>query len=449
MNHPASAAILERARRVTPGGVNTSIRRVDPMPIWSRAAGSRVYDVQGREYIDYHAAFGPAILGHCHAGVNRCVRETLDEIDLLGVGTTEREIRLAEKIVQHVPSAEMALLCNTGSEATHHAVRLSRAVTGRRKFIKFQGCYHGWHDYLCMNVITPRDKIGAHDPGSAGMLREAVENTIVLPFNDLDAVAQALERNRGQVAGLILEPIPHNIGCVLPRPGYLEGLREMTRQHGVILTFDEVITGFRHTIGGYQKVSGVTPDLTTLGKSIANGYPIAAICGRRDLMERFATREGGDVFFAGTYNGHPINCAAALATIAELEDGRVHGHIFRLGERMRRGLREIVARSGIEAHVAGFGSVFLTYFLEGPVHSYEDLLDNDDRRQVRYRQLLLDRGIFKLPMSLKRSHIGAAHTEEDIDRTLSAAEDAFRRLVHGESRPVALQSVGTESGEPK
>ena len=449
MNHSTSAAILERARRVTPGGVNTSIRRVEPMPVWSRAAGSRVYDVHGREYIDYHAAFGPAILGHCHQRVNRRVRETLDEIDLLGVGTTEGEIRLAEKIVRHVPSAEMALLCNTGSEATHHAVRLSRAATGRRKFIKFQGCYHGWHDYLCMNVITPRHKIGDHDPGSAGMLREAVENTIVLPFNDLDAVDQALERNRGQVAGLILEPIPHNIGCVLPRPGYLKGLRELTRQHGVILTFDEVITGFRHTIGGYQSVSGVTPDLTTLGKSIANGYPIAAICGRRELMERFATREGGDVFFAGTYNGHPINCAAALATIAELEDGRVHRHIFRLGKRMRRGLREIVARSGIKAHVAGFGSVFLTYFLEGPVHSYEDLLNNDDRQQVRYRQLLLKEGIFKLPMSLKRSHIGGAHTEEDIDRTLSAAEDAFRRLVHGESRPVALQSVGTESGEPK
>ena len=224
MNHPISASILERARRVTPGGVNTSIRRVEPMPVWSRAAGSRVYDVQGREYIDYHAAFGPAILGHCHPGVNRRVRETLDEIDLLGVGTTEWEIRLAEKIVQHVPSAEMALLCNTGSEATHHAVRLSRAVTGRRKFINS---------------------------------------------------------------------------------------------------------------------------------------------------------------------------------------------------------------------------------LEGPAHSYEDLLRNDDRQQVRYRQLLLKRGIFKLPMSLKRSHIGGAHTEEDIDRTLSAAEDAFRRLVHGESRPVALQSVGTESGEPK
>ena len=449
MNHTTSASILERARRVTPGGVNTSIRRVDPMPVWSRAAGSRVYDIQGREYIDYHAAFGPAILGHCHPGVNQCVRETLDEVDLMGVGTTEAEVRLAEKIVQHVPAAEMALLCNTGSEATHHAVRLSRAVTGRRKFIKFQGCYHGWHDYLCMNVITPRDKIGRHDPGSAGMLREAVENTIVLPFNDLDAVAQALERNRDQVAGLILEPIPHNIGCVMPRPGYLEGLRELTRQHGVILTFDEVITGFRHTIGGYQKVSAVTPDLTTLGKSIANGYPIAAICGRRDLMERFATREGGDVFFAGTYNGHPINCAAALATIAELEDGQVHRHIFGLGERMRRGLREIVARSGIEACVAGFGSVFLTYFLQGPVHSYEDLLDNDDRQQVRYRQLLLERGIFKLPMSLKRSHISAAHSEEDIDRTLSAAEDVFKRLVHGESRTVGLQSVGIASGEFK
>lgn len=422
-----SREILDWAKRYTPGGVNTSIRSLARPMAFARASGSKIYDVDGNEYVDYHAAFGPPLLGHCHPEVNKRVCEALEQLDLIGAGTTELEAMLAEKIVQHVPSAELVHLCNSGSEATYHAIRLSRAVTGRTKVIKFQGCYHGWHDYLCMNIISPADKIGKKDPASAGMLQETVDKTIVLTFNSLEEVEKAVEANKGQIAAIILEPIPHNIGCVMPRQEFLEGVRVITEDEGIILVFDEVITGFRHDLGGYQKLSGVTPDLTTLGKAMANGYPCAAICGRSELMGRFATA-GGDVFFAGTFNGHALATAAALATIGELEDGSVHRHIFRLGNEIRLGLEKIIEALGLRAHVAGFGSVFVVYFMEPPVESYTDLLRNDSEQDLAFRWGMVDRGIFMHPMCLKRSHVSAAHTQEDVQRTLEAAEQSLQSL---------------------
>jgi len=268
-----------------------------------------------------------------------------------------------------------------------------------------------------------------------GSLPEVVDATLVCRFNDLEDVERTIREHRGEIAALILEPIPHNIGCVLPKPGFLEGLRELTRQHGILLIFDEVVTGFRHHLGGYQKICGVIPDLTTLGKSMANGYPIAALCGRRELMDRFNTHPEGDVFFAGTYNGHPLGCAAALATIEILETQPVHERIFRLGERMRSGLREIVERLGIPATVAGFGSIFVLYFLEGPIESYADLLRNDVERFLTYRRKLIERGIFELPLNLKRNHISFSHTEEQIEHTLQVAEDVLKEIAA--SRPLS------------
>jgi glutamate-1-semialdehyde 2,1-aminomutase len=420
--------LLDQASQFTPGGVNTSLRRLQPGMVFARAAGAIITDTDGKEYIDYHAAFGPIILGHNFEKVNRRVVKTMEMIDLIGTGTTEIEIALAQKICQHIPSAKKVLFCNSGSEATYNAVRLARAVTGRKKLIKFQGCYHGWHDYLAMNVITPAERLGTKDPLSAGSLPEAIDHTIVCEFNSLDDVEKAIQQHRGEIAALILEPIPHNIGCVLPKPEFLEGLREMTTREGIIFIFDEVITGFRHSLGGYQKLCGVTPDLTTLGKAMANGYPIAAICGKGELMDRFNTHPGGDVFFAGTYNAHPVGCAAALATIETMETEGVHDHVFRLGEKMRQGLNDIVRRLGLKATVSGFGSVFLTYFMDGPIESYTDLLRNDQERQVAYRRRMLERGIFKLPMNLKRSHISFSHTDLQVENTLQAAEDVLKDL---------------------
>lgn len=413
---------LDQAMEFIPGGVNSSLRAVEPRLVPVRAEGAYFHDMDGTRYLDYHGAFGPPILGHGHPAVTRRVQAAIAGTDQVGVGVGPLEIELARKIAQHIPSAEKALLCNSGSEATYHAIRLSRAVTGRRKVIKFQGCYHGFHDALAMNVISPKEKLGTRDPLSAGGHPSVIADTFVCEFNNLDEVRQVFAENPEQIAAVILEPIPHNIGCVLPKQEFLEGLRALTAKEGSILIFDEVITGFRHDLGGYQKICGVTPDLTTLGKAIANGYPIAALAGRRAFMDRFNTRSGGDVFWAGTFNGHPVGAAAALATIEELEKPESHRCLFALGDRMRAGLREIAARRGVTATVAGFGSVFLTYFMEGPIHSFTDLHRNDAAFFVEYRRRLVSRGIFKLPMNLKRNHLSLSHTQADVDRTLEACD---------------------------
>lgn len=426
LNSPRSQAIYDRAHRYIPGGVSSANRLTEPNLVFTRAQGAYIYDADGKRYIDYHAAFGPPILGHCRPEVNRRVAETMGQLDLVGIGTTELETQLAEKICQHVPSAEKVLFCNSGSEATFSAIRLARAVTGRRKLIKFQGCYHGWHDAVLMNIISPADKVGKKDPLSKGMTPEVVDDTLVLPFNDVEELAQTIQDHGDTLAAVILEPIPHNIGCVMPRPEFLKTLRELTRQKGIVLIFDEVITGFRHSLGGYQKIAGVTPDLTTMGKAIANGFPLAALAGRADLMEH--CRPGGDVFYAGTFNAHPMNVAAALATVEILERPESYAHLFALGDRIRAGLAEIARRHGVTATVAGFGSVFVTYFMEPPIDNYDDLLRNDVSRFITYRRRLIERGIYKLPVNLKRNHISLAHTVDDIDETLQAADVVMKDL---------------------
>jgi len=424
----SSMTLYEEACQVIPGGVNTSLRRVQPPVVFRESKGAIITDADGRSYIDFHAAFGPILLGHNFPAVNSKVAEAMQEIDLVGVGTTELEIELARRICKHIPSAERVLFCNSGSEATYHAIRLARAVTGRKKIIKFQGCYHGWHDAVALNVLSPTEKLGRRDPLSAGSLDEVLRNTIVCEFNDLESVERAVSAHQSEIAAMILEPVPHNVGCLLPNPGFLEGLREITRLNDIVLIFDEVITGFRHGLGGYQKVCGVIPDLTTMGKAMANGYPIAALCGKRELMDRFNTHPGGNVFFAGTYNAHPLSCAAANATLHFLETQRVHDHIFKLGDQVRKGLAGIVSRLKIPATVAGFGSVFLTYFMEGPISRYTDLLRNDERQFLSYRRGLMKRGVFMLPLNLKRNHISFSHTEAHIDSMLQAAEDVLKGM---------------------
>ncbi|HEV2516445.1 MAG TPA: aspartate aminotransferase family protein [Devosia sp.] len=428
MHIEKSKSITERATRVIPGGVNSATRRLSQPYAWEWAEGAHIRDVDGNTYLDYHAAFGPIVLGHNDPTVNAAVAKALTGPDMVGVGITEQEIMLAEKVVQHVPSAELALAFSSGSEATYMAVRLARGVTGREKLIKFQGTFHGWHDYLLMNIASPADKIGKKDPGSAGQLADAIDNTIIVPFNDLAATEQAILDHPGQIAAIFMEAIPHNIGCVLPRQDFVEGLRRLCDQHGIVLVFDEVITGFRHGLGGYQSVLGVKPDISTFAKAIANGYPCAIIAGKRELMLQFSTAPGGKVFVGGTYNGHPVGSAAALATIAALEDGSIYERTFRLGDRMRAGLAEIAGRLGVEMVSAGFGSVFTPYFMSGKVERYEDLLANDTARDLAFRQGMCERGIFMLPMPIKRNHISAAHTDADIDRTLETAEIVMKTL---------------------
>lgn len=423
-------SLADRARMVIPGGVNSGQRQIPGLAdlVIASSAGSRITDQSGRTYTDYHAAFGPQILGFHDPDVDAAVREAMSGPDLPGVAVTPAEIELAEELTRLIPSVEKVLLTCTGSEATFHALRLSRAVTGRRLVVKFQGCYHGWHDSVSLNVISSPDKIGKQDPTSKGILPEVLDAVLVLPFNDAEAVRDTFAAHGEQIAAVILEPVPHNIGCVLPEEEFLRTLREETARAGSVLIFDEVITGFRHAIGGWQSLSGITPDLTTVGKALANGYPIAAIGGRADLMESFSTIPGAPVFFAGTYNGHPAIVSAALATLRKLQTEPVHEHIFRLGDRVRAGLTDVFAELGVPAVATGYGSIFVSYFMAGGApRSYADLLANDAAVFVGYRRrLALEHGIFELPLNLKRSHISYAHTDADVDALLDATRIAVR-----------------------
>ena len=425
----AASRLAERAAGVIPGGVNSGQRRVPGLEdlVVTATAGATFTDAEGHVYTDYHAAFGPPLLGHNDPDVDAAVAAAARSVGLMGVGVTPVEIELAERLVELVPSIERVLLTATGSEATFHALRLARTVTGRRHVIKFQGCYHGWHDSVAMNVISPAERVGGKDPLSGGILPEVLDATIVLPFNDADAVARALAAH--DVAAIILEPIAHNIGAVLPRPGFLERLRELATRHGTVLVFDEVITGFRHSLGGYQAMAGVTPDLTALGKAMANSWPVSALGGKAELMDLFSTTPGRPAFFAGTFNGHPATAAAALATIEKLQREPVHEHVFRLGERAREGLRSLYERLGVPVVVSGFGSVFVTYFLAGPVERYDDLLANDVDLFLGYRRELMRHGIFELPLNLKRSHFSYAHSDDDVDRLLEATEAAVTTVL--------------------
>jgi len=427
-NNAKSLSLLDEAKRFLPGGVTSANRSVVPQLVFTKSRGSRIWDADGYEYIDYHAAFGPPILGHNHPKVNAAVRSAIDNLDLVGAGAVELEIETARKISVHVPSARKVLFANSGSEATYHAIRAARAFTKRNKLIKFQGCYHGWHDSVAMNVISSPEKIGKKDPLSSGMLPGALENTIVLDFNNLSQVEKAVKENRGEVSAIILELIPHNIGCIIPKTEFVKGLREIADRENIVLIFDEVITGFRHGLGGYQGIVRVTPDLTTLGKAMANGFPIAALVGREDIMDRMGP--GGDVLFAGTYNGHPMCLTACIATIQELESGQVYPHIFGLGEMARTGMTEICKDLQVQATVAGFGSVFVTYFMDPPVENYDDLLRNDKELFVEFRKQMISRGIYMLPVNLKRNHVSAAHTREDVEITLEKATESLKAAKH-------------------
>lgn len=421
-----SQALVDRARAVIPGGVN-SVNRVMPWPfVIAEASGAYLTDADGRRLLDYHAAFGPIILGHCEPTVNAAVTAAMARVDVIGAGVTELEVDLAETIARHVPSAERVMLTNSGSEATFAALRLARAVTGRSAVIKFQGTYHGWHDAVALNVITPAERLGRQDPLSAGMLQSTLDQTVIVPFNDADAVERALTTHPEGIAAIVVEVIPHNIGVVLPQPGFLARLRELATRYGAVLVFDEVITGFRHDLGGYQRLAGVTPDLTTFAKAMANGFPIAALVGQSEYMDRFAP--GGGVMFAGTYNGHPASVAASLATIAALEDGSVHAHTLRLAERAADGISAIARELGIPMTVVRFGSVFVPYFFDGPTTRFEDLLANDTARDLWFRRTMAERGVFMVPTALKRNHVSAAHTDADIDRTLELAREVLREL---------------------
>ncbi len=417
--------MIDRARKVMPGGVNSSIRSMEPFMMWKEGDGAYLWDWDGKKYIDYNGCWGPYILGYNHPAVKEAVRKAIEKHDQYGIGVTELEIELAERICKHVPCADRALSCGSGSEATYHAIRAARAFTGREKVIKFQGCFHGWHDYVLRNCYTPVDQLYKRNPNSAGMFDPAIDATLVCRLNDLENVEQTMLENKDQIAALIVEPIAHNLGCVRLSDEFLQGLRRLCDEHGIILIFDEVITGFRVGLGGYQGICGVTPDLTTLAKALGNGYPVAYIAGKKEIMDTFSTNPGGDVSFQGTTNGHPACMAAAIATIDVLEKEPVFDHIFSLGDYFRENMQKLFDQYEDEVTVIGYGSISVPIWAKGPFNNHEDILRGDAEKSIAFRKKMIEKGHYWAPAEPKRLTISYAHKKEDIDSTLSAVAEVL------------------------
>lgn len=423
-----STELLERARKVIPGGVNSSVRKIEPCIGWKTAKGAYLWDMDGNRYIDLNASWAACILGHRYDEVDDAVIAAIRDCDLIGLGTTTYEVELAERIVKNIPCAEKVLYSTCGSEATYHAIRLSRAVTGRTKIIKFQGGYHGWHDYVLRNTYNTKETMYTRDLGSKGMLDSAADETIVCRFNDLEDVEAKIKENAGKIAAVISEPVAYNLGCVKLQNEFLKGLRKLCDENGIMLIFDEVITGLRVGMHGYQGICGVTPDLCTIGKAIGNTYPIAVLAGPAKYMDMFNTAPSGKVAYGGTFNGGPFAMAACIATMDILERDHVHDHLFELGDYLRRGINEIFGRLGYEAEMTGYGSISIPLFAKGPFLNQEDIMRSDMDKVVSFRKGLINRGYYVVPGDVKRFCLMYSHTREDIDGLFQVAEDTLREM---------------------
>jgi glutamate-1-semialdehyde 2,1-aminomutase len=421
--------IAARAEAVIPGGLLSPSRRLGAPIAFARAEGPYLYDADGNRYTDYHCAFGANVLGHRPPAVAAAIAKTAENLDLIGAGVLELEVDVAELLVNAIPCADQVAFCSSGSEATYHALRLARAYTGRKQIIKFQGGYHGWHDYVAMNGQSSRQMLGSYDPMSDGMLFDAARHTAILPYNDAGAVEDYIRKNPGEVAAIIVEPIAHNMGAVIAETQFLSDLRRISAEHGVVLIFDEVITGFRHALGGYQSIVGVTPDLATFGKAATSGYPIGLVAGRREIMERVGRTGEGAVFMGGTFNGTPSSMAAVKATIEELARPGVYDRLFELGAYLRGEIDGIIARHGLKAQAAGFGSVWLVYFFDGAFRDYTDLLRNDNDLDMRFRRALIaGRQVFQ-PLQLKRLYLSLSHDRAVLDDTLELIDTTMAGLA--------------------
>lgn len=434
-----SKALIEKNSRAILGGVVSVNRKIDPVVCFARGQGCRVWDEDGNEYIDYHAGFAPVLLGHNDPDVNGAVRAMMDRgVVHMGSGATWYEGRLAELLVEHILAVDCVQITNTGTEATSHAVRLARAYTGRDHLILIQGSFNGTHNDVMFNAATPLDKIGPRvSPGeyekapiSAGIPSGLADLVHVVNFNDLDSVRHVAERY--PIAGLITEPVLQNVGVLKPQPGYLEGLRKLADELGFVLIFDEVKTGFRHALGGYQEICGVEADVSSWAKAAANGYPLGAIGGKREIMDLTVHADPSrQVMIAGTYNAHPLATAAAIATIEKLAsgDGEVYTHTRAMGQRMQEGLERIVKDRGLTATVSRVGSAFCLYFMDHEPVDWHDLASHHDfALDARYRAELLKSGVYHFPLPIKQGSISYAHQPADIDQTLEITEKVLRQI---------------------
>ncbi|MGB9920379.1 MAG: glutamate-1-semialdehyde 2,1-aminomutase [Moorellales bacterium] len=431
MNSPdlkRSRELFRRAQRVIPGGVNSPVRAFRAVggtpPFIVRGEGAYIYDVDGNRYLDYVGSWGPLILGHRHPRVIAALQNALATGTSFGA-PTESEVRLAERLTEAMPGLEMVRLVNSGTEATMSALRLARAYTGREKIVKFEGCYHGHAD--CLLVRTGSGALTLGVPTTPGVPPGVLADTLVLPYNDLDALTALFARLGREIAAAIVEPVAGNMGCVPPEPGFLEGLRRLTRENGSLLIFDEVITGFRLTYGGAQTYYGVQPDLTCLGKIIGGGLPVGAYGGRREVMERVAP--AGPVYQAGTLSGNPLAVAAGTATLDELKATNPYPELERRAGLLAAGLQEAASQAGVEVTVNRIGSMMTVFFHPGPVRNAASVGQSDTRRYARFFHSMLQSGIYLPPSQFECWFLSVAHTEQDIELTLEAARKAFADLV--------------------
>lgn len=429
LDFSAGKEFAARASAVIPGGVNSGTRAIGAPWSLTRGEGAYVTDLDGNRLLDFHSAFGAILLGHNAPEVESAVHGNRDAITLAGTGVTSLEVELAERLCRAIPSVDKTILVNTGSEAVAMALRVARAETGRRHIIKFQGGFHGWSDPVVRNVISTAENAYQMDPITAGVLPEVLEATLVAEFNDIESVKAQFDAHPGDIAAVIMEPIPHNVGALIPTQEFLEGLRQLTRDQGTVLIFDEVITGFRHALGGYQEITGVTPDLTTFGKALGNGYPVAGMGGRADLMDHCDVTNGGDVALLGTFNGNATSCLAGIAVIDHLRaNPDFYQRTHRLGAKVRDGFNELFRSAGVGAQAAGFGGCFTLYFLEGQISGYRDLLRNNNRASQEFFSRWISKGFLALPIPMKRNHISGVTTDADVDAALAAAEPILADL---------------------
>ena len=426
LNTQRSEALFAQACRSIPGGVNSPVRAfraVGRSPLFiDRAQGARIRDVDGNEFIDFIGSWGPMILGHGHPRVLDAVRRAADSGTSFGA-STELEIRMAEMICSLVPSVEMVRMVNSGTEATMSAVRLARAYTRREKIVKFEGCYHGHSDGFLIKAGSGAMTFSV--PDSPGVPRGTAADTLTLPFNDLSAVERLLRDHPRSIAALIVEPVVGNMGCVPPSAGFLEGLRNFCTQEGIVLIFDEVITGFRLSRGGAQELFGVLPDLTTLGKVIGGGLPVGAYGGKREIMELVAP--SGPMYQAGTLSGNPLAMAAGLETLRILnEEPEFYRQLELKSKRLAEGIVKNLSSLGLRLSFNRVGSLSTLFFTDRPVVDSVTALTADTDRFGAYFRLMLEQGIYLPPSQFEAMFISSAHTEEDLDRTIDANRIALQ-----------------------
>ncbi|MBW1882630.1 MAG: glutamate-1-semialdehyde 2,1-aminomutase [Deltaproteobacteria bacterium] len=419
---------LKRAKRSIPGGVNSPVRAFASVggipPFIESAKGARICDVDGNEYIDYVGSWGPMILGHAHPKILSAVRRALKHGTSFGAPTV-RESDLAEAVRRVLPSVQMLRMVSSGTEATMSALRLARGVTGRDRILKFDGCYHGHSDGLLVGAGSGVATLGI--PGSPGVPEAMTDLSIVAPFNDLGATREAFERWGRDIAAIIVEPIAGNMGCIPPIAGFLEGLRELCDEFGALLIFDEVMTGFRVARGGAQRLYGIRPDLTTLGKVVGGGLPAAAYGGRRDLMARIAPQ--GDIYQAGTLSGNPLAVAAGLATLEALEAEGVYPKLAARSAQLAEGLAEIAAEIGVPMLTRSIGGMFGFFFHTGPVDDFAQAQQSDAAAFRRFFTAMLEEGVYLAPSPYESGFVSLAHRAKDIATTLEAARRALRKVA--------------------